>query len=100
MCRTSGTAVSRRSGTAPAYTPVVGSSLTFTLSGSDGAYEADSYATDNAGNDESSHSSIAILDATPPVATIMQPLATNYGHSDALTLNYSVSDGNGSGVNS
>jgi hypothetical protein len=89
-----------QSGTAPAYTPAVGSSSTFMLSGSDGAYEADTYATDNAGNDESSHSAIATLDATPPVATVMQPLPTNYGHSDTLTLNYSVSDGNGSGVNS
>ena len=87
-------------GTAPAYTAVVGSGAIFTLSGPDGLYEADSYATDNAGNDEGSHSAVATLDSTPPVATIVQPLATQYGHSDPLPLSYSVSDGSGSGVNS
>ena len=87
-------------GTAPSYTPVAGSTAIFMLSGADGSYEADSYATDNAGNDESSHSTNATLDATPPVTTITQPVATQYGHSDPLPLSYSVSDGSGSGVNS
>lgn len=87
-------------GAAPSYTPVAGSTAIFTLRGADGSYEADSYATDNAGNDESSHSTSATLDATPPVATFVQPIATQYGHSDPLPLSYSVSDGSGSGVNS
>lgn len=87
-------------GTAPFYTPVAGSTAIFTLNGADGSYEVDSYATDNAGNDESSHSTNAALDAIPPVATIVQPMATQYGHSDPLPLGYSVSDGSGSGVNS
>jgi hypothetical protein len=80
-------------GSAPAYTAVVGSGATFTLGGSDGMYEVDSYATDNAGNDEGSHSVLATLDATPTVATIVQPMAAQYGHSDPLPLSYSVSDG-------
>lgn len=87
-------------GTVPAYTPVVGSVGSFTLSGSDGVYEVDTYGTDNAGNDEVAHNTVLYLDKTPPVATITQPSATQYGHGDSLTLNYSVSDGLGSGVSS
>jgi SdrD B-like domain len=85
---------------APAYTPVVGSTAVFNLSGADGTHEVDTYATDNGGNDESPHSTTAYFDNTAPVATITQPAATQYGHSDTLMLNYSVSDGSGSGVKS
>jgi SdrD B-like domain len=87
-------------GSAPAYTPVIGSTGVFNLAGTDGWYEADTYATDNAGNDGGSNSAIAYLDSTAPVATITNPAATQYGHSDTLTLSYSVSDGSGSGVKS
>lgn len=84
-----------------AYTPVVASATTFNLTGSDGGYEADAYSTDNAGNDSSTKSVLAYLDATAPVATMTQPSGTQqYTHADILTLNYSVSDGNGSGVKS
>jgi len=39
-----------------------------------------------------------ILDSTPPVTTIAQPQAISYVHSATLTLNNSISDGDGSGV--
>lgn len=84
--------------TAPSYTPVLASSAGLYLSGPDGAYELDDYATDNAGNDESAHTNILYLDNTPPQAAIIQPAATTYSHSGLLQLSYSVSDGLGSGV--
>jgi len=91
-----------RSGTSnlPAYTPVSGSSTIFNLSGADGLYEVDTYATDDAGNDETAHSQSVYLDATAPVATIVAPVAKQYVHSDTFIINYSVSDGSGSGVKS
>src|SRR4029077_5534951 len=46
----------------PSYTSVTGSSATFHLSGPDGLYEVDTYATDNAGNDEAPHSRLVYLD--------------------------------------
>ncbi|MGI9102326.1 MAG: carboxypeptidase-like regulatory domain-containing protein [Terriglobales bacterium] len=49
---------------------------------------------------EQRHTQTVILDSTPPVATITMPTATQYGHSDTITLGYSVSDGTGSGVKS
>ena len=49
---------------------------------------------------EPRHLQTATLDTTPPVATITQPAATQYGHNATLTLGYSVSDGSGSGVKS
>ncbi len=85
---------------APAYMTVLGSAAIFMLSGSDGAYEVDNYATDNAGNDETSHATVAYLDNTPPAAAITAPAAVQYGHSDSFTITYSVSDGTGSGVKS
>ena len=85
----------------PSYTSVIGSSVTFHLSGPDGLYEVDTYATDNAGNDEASaHVQLVYLDNTAPVATISAPAAQQYGHSDSFTISYSVSDGTGSGVKS
>ncbi|HZQ95086.1 MAG TPA: hypothetical protein VFA67_08755 [Candidatus Sulfotelmatobacter sp.] len=86
--------------TAPAYSPVLASSIGLFLSGKDGNYELDSYATDNAGNDETGHSNILYLDDTPPQAAILQPAATTYTHDTMLQLNYSVGDGAGSGVKS
>jgi hypothetical protein len=49
---------------------------------------------------EPRHTRTVILDSTPPVATISTPEATAYGHNVALTLDYGVSDGAGSGVKS
>src|SRR5262249_9753695 len=37
---------------------------------------------------------------TTPLANIISPTPTQYGHGDSLPLNYSVSDGGGSGVKS
>lgn len=85
--------------TPPTYTTVSGKSTTFTISGADGVYEIDTFATDQLGNAESSHIQMVTLDNTAPVITIAQPAATNYVHSATLTLTFSVSDGTGSGVN-
>lgn len=48
---------------------------------------------------EARHTQSVILDNTAPQAAINQPLATQYGHGDTLTLNYNVTDA-GSGVKS
>ena len=84
----------------PAYTPVIGSSASFMVTGPDGSYEVDTYATDNAGNDEMPHSQTIYLDAMAPVTTISAPVAKQYLHSDSFTISYTVSDGTGSGVKS
>ena len=48
---------------------------------------------------EPRHTDTLTLDNTPPVTTFVQPAANaQYGHSDTLTLNYTVGDGTGSGV--
>ena len=88
-------------GSAPSYTSVDGFSATFNISGADGLYEVDTYATDNAGNDEApAHVQSVYLDTTAPVATITAPVAKQYLHSDTFMITYSVTDGNGSGVKS
>ena len=46
------------------------------------------------------HVQLAYLDSTAPVTAITQPAATQYVHSDSFNINYSVSDGAGSGVKS
>jgi hypothetical protein len=84
----------------PSYTSANGSSATFHLSGPDGLYEVDTYATDNAGNDETPHSQTVYLDSTAPATTITAPVAKQYLHSDTFIIRYSVTDGNGSGVKS
>lgn len=64
----------------------------------DGPYDFQ-YSAESFGNLlEPRHTTTVILDTTPPVISIVQPQATNYTHSATLTLNYSVSDGTGSGV--
>lgn len=64
----------------------------------DGPYELQ-YSAQSPGNLlEPRHATVVVLDSTPPVTTILQPAATTYAHSATLTLNYSVSDGTGSGV--
>jgi len=64
-------------------------------------YEIDSYATDNAGNDETpAHVQSVYLDTTAPMTTINAPVAKQYLHNDSFTINYTISDGMGSGVQS
>ncbi len=78
-------------------------SLSVYISGTglaDGAYELQFSANSFANLLEPRTMATAILDNTPPVAGITSPTATQYGHSDPLPLNYSVSDGSGSGVKS
>jgi hypothetical protein len=82
----------------PAYTVVTGSSATLHLSGPDGAYQVDLFATDNLGNAEAAHSAVLTLDGTPPTVTIGQPAASTYPHGSTLTLDYSAGDGTGAGV--
>lgn len=72
--------------------------VTFIVTGPDGGYTVDMFATGNNGMVEVSHSSHVILDNTPPVITIVQPTPTEYPHSAVLTLDYSATDGAGSGV--
>src|SRR6266446_2380025 len=86
---------------APSYTSADGFSATLNISGEDGLYEVDTYAIDNAGNDETpSHSQMVDLDTTAPVTTITAPVAKQYLHSDTFIISYTVTDGNGSGVKS
>src|SRR5438105_8317352 len=86
---------------APSYTSADGFSATFNLSGADGLYEVDTYATDNGGNDETpAHVQSVYLDTTAPVATITAPVAKQYLHSDTFMISYTVTDGNGSGLKS
>jgi hypothetical protein len=77
-------------------------SLAITLAPrTDGAYFVEFYSVDALNNEEAApHSFQLTLDTTPPLITITQPSAASYPHSDTLTLGYSVSDGQGSGVKS
>jgi hypothetical protein len=68
--------------------------------GADGKYIVQFSAQTADGVTEPRNTSRLTLDNTPPVATITQPAATQYAHSATLTINYSVSDGSGSGVRS
>jgi hypothetical protein len=64
----------------------------------DGVYNLEYFSIDGLGNIEPMQSRTLTLDTTAPVASIVQPTSTSYPHSATLTLNYSVSDGSGSGV--
>ena len=68
--------------------------------GADGDYAVQYSAQTADGVNQPRNTNRLTLDNTPPVATIAQPTATQYGHSSPLMLNYSVSDGSGSGVKS
>ena len=72
--------------------------MTFNVTGGDGGYTVEMSATGNNGMVEVVHSSHLILDNTAPAITIVEPTATDYPHSAVLTLDYSASDGLGSGV--
>lgn len=71
---------------------------TFSVSGPDGRYRVDLFATGKNGMVEVTHSTTVILDNTAPVIAIVQPTATEFPHSAILTLDFSASDGTGSGV--
>jgi len=64
----------------------------------DGVFNVDYFSVDGLGNIESPKTLVVTLDTTPPTASIAQPAAAVYPHSAAITLNYSVDDGAGSGV--
>jgi hypothetical protein len=93
-------------GPLPDLTPVVldspqgSASTSFTISGPDGDYGIDWMASDASGNDEHFHRAGVTLDNSAPIATINQPTATNYTRDQQIMLDYSVSDGSGSGVQS
>ena len=82
---------------APAFATVP-PPATFTVTGTDGRYTVDMFATGANGMVEVTHSSTVILDNTAPVIAIVQPDAIEYPHSAVLTLDYSATDGAGSGV--
>jgi hypothetical protein len=83
--------------TPPAFTTKA-PPFTFSLSGADGRYTVDMFATGNNGMVEVIRSSAVVLDNTAPVITIVQPASTEYPHSAVLTLDYAATDGTGSGV--
>lgn len=67
--------------------------------GLDGAYTLQYWTVDTTtGVVEPANAANLTLDNTPPTIVINQPAATQYSHSSTLTLDYSVSDGSGSGV--
>jgi len=83
--------------TPPAFT-VAPPPVQFTVSGSDGSYQIDMSATNNAGIVEAPHSVTVVLDNAPPSISIVSPEARPYTHAETLTLSFSESDGAGSGV--
>jgi hypothetical protein len=72
--------------------------IQFAVTGSDGPYLIETFATGNNGLIEVTHATGAVLDNTAPISTIVTPAATQYVHSSTLTLAYSTTDGAGSGV--
>lgn len=80
--------------------PAGSQSVPVFLSGTDGSNLLQFSAQSIANLLEPRHTETLVLDNTPPVITIIQPQATTFTHSDTLTLNYSETDGNGSGVGS
>lgn len=87
------TGVSLPSGSQTASVYLSGSSAS-----GDGPYDFQ-YSGQSSGNLlEIRHTQTLTLDTTAPVATLNQPTATQYGRGDQITLDYSVTDGLGSGV--
>ena len=82
---------------APAFTTQP-ASATFTVTGADGRYAVDMFATGSNGMVEVAHATTVILDNTAPAIAIVQPTARAFPHSAVLTLDYSATDGTGSGV--
>jgi hypothetical protein len=90
--------------TAPAYTTVTGPTAEFTISGPDGTYQVDYFATDLVGNPESARSQVLPLDDTPPQSTLVigapgYPLDTPQFVTAASRLTITATD-HGSGVRS
>jgi hypothetical protein len=85
--------------TPPDYSTKIGTSAQFNLDGPDGWYEVDSWAVGTRGEAEAPNVQLVYLDDTAPTITIAQPTQTQYVHSDTITLDYTVNDGPGSGVN-
>ncbi len=85
-------------GTVPPAFTVAAPPVQFTITGADGRYTIDMFATNNEGIVEAAHSSTLVLDNTPPSISIVAPQARAYTHAETLTLNYSENDGAGSGV--
>jgi len=85
-------------GSAPPAFTTQAAPVTFNVTGADGGYTVEMSATGNNGMVEVTHSAHLILDNTAPVITIVQPTASEYAHSAVLTLDYSATDGAGSGV--
>ena len=80
-----------------ATTTAPGSSTTFGVS-APGVTTVTFHATDLAGNVEADRTVVVRIDEQPPTIAIAQPAATTYPHSTTLTLDYSVSDTGGSGL--
>lgn len=87
-------------GTSPAYTATSSSRTEFRVTGPDGPYEVDTFAADKLDNEELAHSQLVHLDNSAPTIEINVPAAGDYPHSAVMTLDYSVDDGSGSGVES
>lgn len=68
------------------------------LTGADGPNLLQFSAQSNANLLEPRHTETLNLDNTPPVIDIVQPQPVAYNHSDVLTLDYLVTDGDGSGL--
>jgi hypothetical protein len=84
--------------TPPDYTPVVGDNAVLHATGNDGLYDVETYATDNSGNDEDSHTTRVYLDNTGPTITITTPAnGTSYTVGQSLSAAYGCTDA-GSGV--
>jgi hypothetical protein len=70
----------------------------FSVEGTDGPRVISYYALDALNNQSDIRSKALTLDGTAPTIVIAQPTNGTYVHSATLTLNYSASDGIGSGV--
>ena len=80
-----------------AATTVLGSSQVLNIT-TPGVTTISFFATDNQNNVEAVKTVVVRIDEIAPTITITQPAATTYTHSSTLTLNYSVIDTGGSGV--
>ncbi len=87
----------------PSSAPFLASGYKFSIpaTSGDGFWNIDSQAQNvcfQFGPQSAASTESVFLDTTAPVITINQPVSGNYTHSQTLTLDYSVSDGAGSGV--
>jgi hypothetical protein len=96
-CGTSATfsRVSFAGGAVPEFTSYAGP---FVLGSFDGPYTVEYFTIDGLGNVEPTRTLRLTLDTTAPVTSIVQPAPASYPHNATLTLNYALTDANGSGV--